>query len=49
MKKLPSAAATLAIATPMALAGLPGPRVLTLGISREGHPDQPIQISQDKV
>jgi hypothetical protein len=38
VKKLPSAAATLAIATPMALAGLPGPRVLTLGISREGSP-----------
>jgi hypothetical protein len=38
VKKLPSAAATLAIAAPMALAGLPGPPVLSLGISGEGSP-----------
>jgi len=38
VKAVPSAAATLAIAAPMALAGLPGPRVLTLGISGEGSP-----------
>lgn len=44
MKVIPSAAATLAvaaplaIAAPLALAGLPGARVLTLGISGEGSP-----------
>jgi hypothetical protein len=38
VRAIPSAAATLAIAAPMALAGLPGPRVLTLGISGEGSP-----------
>jgi hypothetical protein len=35
---VPSAAATLAIAAPLALAGLPGPAVLTVGISGEGAP-----------
>jgi hypothetical protein len=38
VKKLPSPAATLAIAAPMALAGLPGPPVLSLGIGGEGSP-----------
>jgi hypothetical protein len=36
VKAVPSAAAALAVAAPMALAGLPGPPVLTLGISGEG-------------
>ena len=38
MRAVPSAAATLAIAAPLALAGLPGPAVLTVGISGEGAP-----------
>ena len=38
MKAVPAAAATLAIAAPMALAGLPGPPVLSLGIGGEGSP-----------
>jgi len=38
VRAVPSAAATLAIAAPLALAGLPGPRVLTLGITGEGSP-----------
>ena len=38
VRAVPSAAATLAVAAPLALAGLPGPRVLTLGISGEGSP-----------
>jgi hypothetical protein len=38
VKAVPSAAAALAVAAPLALAGLPGPSVLTLGISGAGAP-----------
>jgi hypothetical protein len=38
VRAVPSAAATLAIAAPLALAGLPGPAVLTVGISGQGAP-----------
>jgi hypothetical protein len=38
VKVVPSATAALAVAAPLALAGLPGPSVLTLGISGPGFP-----------
>ena len=38
VKAVPSAAAALAVAAPLALTGLPGPAVLTLGISGAGAP-----------
>jgi hypothetical protein len=38
VRAVPSAAATLAIAAPLALAGLPGPAALTVGITGEGIP-----------
>jgi hypothetical protein len=38
MRAVPAAAATLAVAAPLALAGLPGPAVLTVGISGQGAP-----------
>jgi hypothetical protein len=38
VRAVPSATAALAVAAPLALAGLPGPSVLTLGISGAGFP-----------
>jgi hypothetical protein len=38
VRAVPSATAALAVAAPLALAGLPGPSVLTLGISGPGFP-----------